>query len=74
MNLLYIAKVLQIIVSILLVAFVLIQGKGGGLSSAVSGSITFYRSKRGIERTVFILTIVLGIVLIVNSLLILYFS
>ncbi len=74
MSLLYVSKIIQIVVSVVLVLLVLIQGKGGGLSSSVGGSITFYRSKRGIEKTVFILTIVLGIALIVNSLFILYLS
>ncbi len=57
-----IALVLQIIFSITVIALTLIQSKGTGLSSMVSSSIGHYRSRRGIEKTVFFLTI-LGIVL-----------
>jgi preprotein translocase subunit SecG len=61
-------KILQIVVSVILVLLVLIQGKGGGLSSTFGGSFTMYRSKRGAEKVIFVFTIFLAIVLIVNSL------
>ena len=62
------SKIVQIVISILLVLFVLIQAKGTGLSSAISGSIGYYRSRRGIERVIFIMTCILGALLIANSL------
>ena len=67
MNIFFISQILQIILSILLVALVLIQSKGKGLTSAVGGSIGFYKSRRGIERVVFVLTVVLLLGYIVNS-------
>lgn len=66
----YIFKIIQIFLSILLTALVLIQSKGGGLSSSVGGSFTMYRSKRGLEKIVFILTIVFSVLVVINSLLI----
>jgi protein translocase SecG subunit len=46
---------------------VLIQSRGAGISSAISGFGGFYRTKRGLEKVVFIATIVLGIAFILNS-------
>lgn len=50
---------LQIIVSMLLVAVILLQQRGAGLSSAFGGSGGGYYTRRGIERTLFIMTIAL---------------
>ncbi len=63
---------LQIIVSILLVILVLIQSKGGGLASGIGSSISFYRSRRGLEKIIFIITIILSVVLVVNSLVLVF--
>ena len=54
--------ILQIVFSIMVIGLTLIQSKGTGLSSMVSSSIGYYRSRRGIEKVVLILTI-LGIIL-----------
>lgn len=51
----------QIAVSALLVAAILLQQKGVGLGSAFGGSGQIYRSKRGLEKTLFISTIALAI-------------
>lgn len=59
---------IQIIVSTLLILLVLIQTKASGLSSSVANSLGAYRSRRGIERGVFYLTIALGVVFTLNSL------
>lgn len=67
-----ISQYIQIFFSILLVVLILIQGKSGGLSSSVGNSISTYRSRRGIEKTVFYLTIISALVLVLNSLLIIY--
>lgn len=63
-------KFIQIISSVILIALVLLQSKDTGLIGGVGKSFTFYRSKRGVEKAVFILTIIFGIVLIINSILI----
>lgn len=71
---LIVTQIIQIVVSVLLVILVMVQSKGTGLFSAFSGSIGFYRSKRGLEKFIFISTIFLGIALGVNSLVIILLS
>ena len=68
MNWKMLAELFQIILSVVLVILCIIQSKGQGISSTLSGSFSFYRSRRGVEKFLFILTIVLGISLIFNSL------
>ncbi len=58
----------QIIVSIGLIAAILLQARGAGLSSAFGGDSTVYRSRRGIEKTLFQFTVVLGVLFVVFSL------
>lgn len=67
-------KILQIVISILLVGAILIQAKGKGLSSGVGNVFSMYRARRGVERFVFVFTIVLSIFLIGNSLILLILS
>ena len=70
----FILQVLQIIFTIALIALVLLQSKGGGLASGIGGSISFYRSRRGIEKAIFILTIIFGLAVVINSLILVIFS
>ena len=58
----------QIVVSIGLVTFVLLQARGAGLSSAFGGDSSVYRSRRGIEKTLFRFTIVLAFLFVIFSL------
>jgi len=56
-------KVVQIIVAILLMIAVLSQNRGGGLSGVFGGSGGgFYMAKRGLEKKIFISTIVLSVI------------
>ena len=48
----------QVVVSILLIVAILLQQKGGGLGAAFGGDSQVYRSRRGIEKTLFIATII----------------
>jgi preprotein translocase subunit SecG len=52
-----------------LITAVLLQQRGTGLGGAFGGEVTAYRSRRGIERTLFRLTIVLAVLFVVFSLL-----
>jgi len=52
----------QIIVSLLLVICVLLQNRGSGLGSAFGGEGNTYMTKRGAEKTIFTLTIILAII------------
>jgi len=62
-------NVLQIIVSVTLVTVILLQVKGSGFGSALGGMSggSVYRTKRGLEKTLFQATIVLTIVFIFVS-------
>lgn len=48
----------QIIISALLMVFILVQSKGTGLGSAWGGSGEFYRSRRGVEKLLFYVTVI----------------
>lgn len=61
-------QIVQIVVSILLIIFILLQAKGTGLGSAWGGSGEMYRSKRGVEKIVYKLTIVFVVLFAVLSL------
>jgi len=56
-----ILTVFQIIVAGLLIAAILLQMQGSGLTSAFGGSGEFYRSKRSVEKLLMYGTIVLAI-------------
>ena len=61
MNITSILTIVQIIVSILLIVTVLMQQRGVGLSATFGGEGNMYRTKRGVEKVLFISTIVLAI-------------
>lgn len=50
---------LQIITGIFLIVLVLLQQRGGGLGTIGGLNTPFYGSRRGLEKTIFILTIIL---------------
>ena len=54
-----ILNIIQIIISVLLIAAILLQQRGGGLSSTFGGSGTFYGTRRGVEKGILWATIVL---------------
>ena len=58
--------IVQIIISVLLIALISIQGKGGGLGSAFGGS-GVYHERRGVEKFVFQLTIGLSVLFLITS-------
>ena len=51
---------LQVGVAILLVIAILLQQRGSGLSATFGGEGNVYRTKRGLEKILFISTLVLG--------------
>jgi preprotein translocase subunit SecG len=61
---LYIA---QIVVAVALIIIALLQVKGGGLGGIFGQADTVYRTKRGVEKTLFQLTIALVVIFIVLS-------
>lgn len=61
-------QIVQIIISIGLIAVILAQAKGqGGLGGIFGGDSTVYRTRRGVERTLFNVTVGLAIAFFVIS-------
>lgn len=60
--------IFQIVVCALLILTILSQEKGVGLSATFGGGGEFYKSKRGIDKILFITTIVLSLLFIGASL------
>ena len=58
----------QIIIALAVGSSILLQARGTGLSSTFGGESTAYRSRRGLERILFRLTIVLAIAFVIISL------
>jgi preprotein translocase subunit SecG len=59
----------QLILGIALIILVLIQVKGTGLGSTFGSTISFYQTRRGIEKMLFYLTcIIAGLFLLVSVL------
>lgn len=59
--------VAQIVVATVLILIVLLQVRGGGLGGIFGQADTVYRTKRGVEKTLFQLTIVLVIIFVILS-------
>jgi len=55
----------QIVVAALLVVGVLLQNRGSGLSSFLGGGGEFYATRRGLEKTIMIATIVFAAIFII---------
>ncbi len=56
-----IIQIAQLVVAILLIASILMQNRGTGLSGIFGGSSGVYRTKRGVEKVLFFATIVLSV-------------
>ncbi len=61
--------VAQIVVSTFLIIVILFQGRGAEVSGIFGGSSGVYRTKRGIEKFLYIATIVLAVLFIVLGIL-----
>ena len=57
----------QIIISIALIAAILLQARGTGLSGTFGGDSAVYRSRRGVERRLWQFTIVLLALFVIFS-------
>lgn len=61
-------KIAQVIIAVLLMAAILMQSRGAGLGGVFGGSGGVYLTKRGLEKKLFIATIVLAVIFILLSL------
>ena len=57
----------QIVVSVALILVIILQARGSGFGGALGGSSSFFRTRRGVEKTLFQLTIVLVVIFILIS-------
>lgn len=64
----------QIVISVALVLIILLQVRGGGLGGIFGQADTVYRTKRGVEKTLFQFTIILVVLFITISLVLLKLS
>jgi preprotein translocase subunit SecG len=58
-------NIAQILLAVALILIVLFQVRGGGLGGIFGQADTVYRTKRGLEKTMFQLTIALAVLFIV---------
>jgi preprotein translocase subunit SecG len=63
-------NIAQIIISVALTAVILLQTRGGGMGGIFGGTdTTVYRTRRGVERTIFNITIGLSVAFFVITIL-----
>lgn len=60
--------ILQVILGILLMAAILVQARGASLGEAFGGSSAFYGTRRGSERTLFLITAVIASLFVLTAL------
>ena len=60
-------NIIQIVLSVGLILVVLLQVRGGGLGGIFGQADTVFRTRRGIERTLFQLTVALVVLFIIVS-------
>ena len=58
-------NIVQIVLSVALILVILFQVRGGGLGGIFGQADTVFRTRRGIERSLFQLTIVLIVIFII---------
>jgi protein translocase SecG subunit len=63
----FILNIIQIVIGALLIATILFQQRGTGLSSAFGGEGGVYFKKRGAEKVIFIATIILATLFILSA-------
>ncbi|TAK25930.1 MAG: preprotein translocase subunit SecG [Chloroflexota bacterium] len=66
-------QTVQIIVSIFLIVLVMMQSRGSGLTASSREQTSLFRTRRGIERTLFNSTLVLAVVWVLVSIATVFF-
>lgn len=62
-----IIDIIQLVSAVGLIIAIILQNRGTGLGSAFGGEGNVYRAKRGMEKTLFRLTIVLAVIFFVTA-------
>lgn len=65
--------IINIILSLLIIFFILVQGRGAGIGSAWGGGGELFQTRRGIEKWTLRITVVLVIIFFVLSLISLFY-
>lgn len=58
-------QVIQILIAVGLITMVVMQARSGGLGSMFGGDSSLYRTRRGLEKTLYDSTILLGILFVI---------
>jgi preprotein translocase subunit SecG len=58
--------VLQIVIAALLIASIILQGGGAGLGNPFGGGGESFKTRRGVEKTLFYVTIALAVVFVAS--------
>ena len=61
--------IVQFSISVILISLILLQVKGVGLGRAWGGGGEFYKSRRGVEKVIFQLTILCAFLFLITSVL-----
>ncbi len=62
-------NIVEIIISIVLILVLLVQSRGAGFDGTFNSDSSVFRTRRGVEKTLFQLTIVLAVVFVIVSVL-----
>lgn len=62
-------KFIEIFISVILVVLITFQTKGNTLSESVTSTFSLNRTKRGAEKAIFYLTIILIVAFVINTIL-----
>ena len=62
-------NIAEIIISVVLIVVLLLQSRGSGFNGTFNSDTSVFRTRRGVEKTLFQLTIVLVVVFVVISVL-----
>lgn len=58
---------MQIVSAIVMISTILLQQRGVGLGSAFGGEGAIYRTKRGVEKAIFITTIISAVIFFASA-------
>lgn len=63
------SSIALMIISVTLIGLVVLQARGGGLGSVFGSDTNIYKTRRGMEKTLYNATIVVAVLFLVTSLL-----
>ena len=74
MDISQIMTIIQVVLAVILITSVLLQSRSAGLGEAFGGSSTFYGTRRGGEKWLFNVTIVIAILFVLTAIVNLFVS